>query len=159
MKKGFILALLLISVLTLSSAVLANERQVISIKGGLNSFSLEWEKISGNGSSFFITETAYSLHAYANDWYPYSTTLFGMRKHTAVKGNHTYIGGALGICGWVPTVDAHVGYEFHPAFLPSFLNARAEAGASLVVDWDFSLHPVLHAGVGVGFDFDWSMLF
>lgn len=162
MKKSLVVALIFVFVLALASTAFAAERQVIGIKGGFNAFSLEWEKISQNGTSFFIQETAYSIYHpgyYYYDWGTYSTTLLGMRKHAALNGNHTYFGGAIGICGIMPTIDAHVGYEFHPSFLPSFLNARAEGGASLVVDWDFSFHPVIHAGVGVGFDFDWSMLF
>lgn len=150
MKKSLVLALLLISILALSSVALAENRQVISIKVGFNSFSAEWESISAGGNSFFIQEAAYGYM---------STTLVGIRRHTAVQGPHTYLGGALGIYGWWPTVDAHIGYEFHPSFLPPILNARVEGGASLISDWNFHLYPILHAGVGVSFDFDLKKFF
>lgn len=147
MKKAFVLIIMMVVLLAMANVAYAAERNVISLKVGYNASGAEIERIKNNGISYFLNGAAYG---------PY-TTLVGMRKHTSLYGSHPYFGVGVGLTYFHPTVDGHVGYEFHPEFLPDFLNARAEAGVSAVIGWVGLFRPVIHFGVGVSYDFDWSI--
>lgn len=141
MKRSLIILFALLMVLGIANLAFAS-RDAITVKLGLNNTGSEWERISDNGTGFFVNEC---------DTYYYYDTVIGIRKHN----NNKYIGFGLGIHGWRPLINAHVGAEFRPTFLPSFMFLRAEGGASLVLSSHPTLLPQLGAGIGIDFDWNW----
>lgn len=144
MKRSIIILFALLMVLGIANLAFA-QRDAITVKFGINNIGSEWERISDKGTGFFISEY---------DTYYYYSTLIGVRKHSSVTGNNKYFGFGIGIDGWHPTVDAHVGAEFRVSALPSFMFVRAEGGLGLAL----ASHPYLipHLGAGIGIDFDWN---
>ena len=154
MKKSLIVLLALVAVLSLAGMAFA--RDAFTVKLGVNASGLEYERISDNGKSFFITETNYYRH-FDNDFhgrYMAYSFLTGIRKHDSVDGNHKYFGLAAGFSDWEPLVNAHAGYEFHINPLPEFMYLRGEGGLSLVVNWNLRVEPIVHFGGGIGINFD-----
>lgn len=163
MKKGFILWILLINLFVWTTTSLSAEQELMHFKLGINSTGIEIEKIFESGTSLHLSETLYrrldkwnttnSLEGELSTAY---TTMAGIRKHLKLFGQNIYLGGAVGVSGFDPTLNTHIGYELQIAKKSQPMYLRIEGGWSLIFEFaqDSGLESNFQLGIGLGSPFD-----